>query len=104
MTPREYLVTLTYFHRNAVRPGQVLSFCHALRVWASRHGLRCEFKWRAELNKAGALHYHFAVAFQNGGALFAPRVQPFFTHVQRSWPHGFVHIVPSPAAVEREAS
>lgn len=79
------MVTLTYADVRGWAPEHLERFTDRVRHWMARRGLSFRYVWVAELQRRGALHYHFAVWLPCGWRLPKPDEVGW-------WPYGSTRI------------
>lgn len=80
--PNPWMVTLTYREIDDWRPDHISTFTDRVRKYLKRKfQAKMRYVWVAELQKRGAVHYHFLVWMPPGASFPMPDKQGW-------WPHG----------------
>jgi len=89
---RKVFVTLTYRDVEGWNPNHIRQFTRRVRDWCRDRRVPCRFVWVGELQKRGALHYHFLLWIPRRFVLPKPDKRGW-------WPHGSTNVKEAQHAV-----
>ena len=79
------MLTVTYAGVHSWRADHIAKLTNYMRMYLARRGYKLYGVWVAELQKRGAVHYHFVVWLPKGITLPKPDKQGWWPHGMTQW-------------------